>query len=100
MKYGYFAEIMGTITQIPISILSLGSAKPSSLRAKFEQLAKVNEEESKKKVEEERARRRAREAEEKNHSTQKEVFILHYLSVFPYSYIHTVIGKYLIDIEV
>lgn len=50
----------------------LGSVKPSNIRAKFENLAKQGEEESRKKAEEERKRRRLQEQQEEKEAKERE----------------------------
>lgn len=50
----------------------IGSSKPSSLRAKFENLAKQGEEDNKKRAEEERQRRLLREQSEKDAARKQE----------------------------
>lgn len=58
---------------IPILYFTLlGSSKPSSLRAKFENLAKQGEEDTKKRAEEERQRRKLREQSEKDAARKQE----------------------------
>lgn len=54
------------------SAFPAGSSKPSSLRAKFENMAKQGEEEARKKAEEERQRRKAREQAEKEAAKKQE----------------------------
>lgn len=50
----------------------VGSSKASSLRAKFESLAKVEEEEARKRAEEERKKRIAQEQKEKEMAKRDE----------------------------
>nr|CAD7396155.1 unnamed protein product [Timema poppensis] len=50
----------------------IGSAKPSNLKAKFENLAKQEEEDGRKRAEEERERRRNREKQEEKESRERE----------------------------
>lgn len=53
-------------------VFSVGSSKASSLRAKFESLAKVEEEEARKRAEEERKKRAAQEQKEKEMAKRDE----------------------------
>lgn len=62
-----------TISQlISINILNSGSAKPSNLRAKFENLAKQGEEEAKKRAEEEKDRRKLKDKQEEKEAKLRE----------------------------
>lgn len=63
-------------------VFSVGSSKASSLRAKFEGLAKVEEEEARKRAEEERKKRAVQEQKEKEMAKRDEevCFLLHLVS--------------------
>ena len=62
--------LLGKANHIYVHISAAAGA--SSLRARFENLAKENEEETRKQAEEERARRKAREEREKEEDMAKE----------------------------
>lgn len=59
----------------PFSAASAGAGK---LKARFESLAKVSEEENRRKVEEERARRQARESREREEVKRKQEVTPHF----------------------
>lgn len=80
----------------------LGSAKPSNIRAKFENLAKQGEEESRKKAEEERRKRRLQEQQEEKEAKEREerrlrelkekeaALVSHKNSFFPIIFFHNI----------
>ena len=69
IQYGRFGKKCQLIS---VYVLNLGSAKPSNLRAKFENLAKQGEEEARKRAVEEKERRKVRDKQEEKEAKLRE----------------------------